>query len=265
MSEIVYRLPNTPWAPRVIRDAAELRIEIGVDFDRGYDIREFHFPITQAHLDVIRNNLTRHLLLWCVIEQLCLAAGREPTTVKPNENKAQRAIDIVLTSPEAEVEAYFVREQISTRTLIAHGAQPELLNAGKLFAALGESPNPTGNPNLVWEHDANRDRARRGVHLNPLDTALLKYTGRYLHGGKVPTRDPDAVDPAQLTAVLAVIATAETACSALPDSAHSTAFAANVRAALHTHHPGLTTDAIDTVSFLMYAEAADRHRTEQTS
>lgn len=260
MAEIVYRLPGTPWAPRVVRADTELWLQIGVDFNRGYDIREFRFPITRAHLDVIRDDLARHLLLWCAIEQLCLTAGRDGRTAEPDGEQARRAIDIVLSGQEAEVEAYFAREGTSTRNLVAHGARPELLRAGKLFAALGDDPSPTGNQDLVWEDDANRDRARRGVRLGPLDTALLRYTGRYLHGGKVPTREPDAVDPAQLTAVLAVVATAEAACSGVPDSASSKAFAAKVEAALHLHHPGLATDAVDTVSFLMFAEAAARHR-----
>ncbi|NEE27738.1 CchlT, partial [Streptomyces sp. SID7982] len=61
----------------------------------------------------------------------------------------------------------------------------------------------------------NRRRAERGVVLGPLDTALLKYTGQYLHGATIPKRMPDAVDPALLPEVMRVLATAERACAGM--------------------------------------------------
>ncbi|OLR91846.1 hypothetical protein BJP25_23700 [Actinokineospora bangkokensis] len=260
MGEVVHRVVGSPWAPRVVRDGEVLLVEIGVDFNRGYDIREFRFPITVEQFDVLRGNLVRHLLLWRVLEDLCLAAGRSGGGAAPGTVAVQRAIGVVLGGSEDEVEAYFAREGVGWRQLIAHGARPELLNEGKLFAAFEAGARAIGDQDLVWEYDANRDRARRGVTLGPLDTALLKYTGRYLHGGTVPRRVPGAVEPEQLPAVLAVVAKAEATCADVPDSASSAVFAAAVEAALAAHEPALAVDAVATVSFLVFAEAAARHR-----
>lgn len=121
----------------------------------------------------------------------------------------------------------------------------------------------TSNGKRAQEYDANRRRAERGTVLGPLDAALLRYTGQYLHGATVPRRMPGAVDPALLPAVMQVIATAEQACAGMPigrdprrgkratDKRDWERMAATVDAAVRCAHPGLVDDAVRTVSFLM--------------
>lgn len=270
-SQLVYRLPDTPWAPRVIKHDGGLKIEIGVDFNRGYDIREFLFPITDEHLEVIRTNLARHLLLWCVLEQLCAQAGLKDRQGKPNKKNARRAIDLVLLGPEGEVEEYFTHEQVPTRMLIAHGANAQKLEKGVLFAAFKEGLTATGNWDLVWEYEINRDRARRGVHLSEFDVVVLKYLNKYLHMGALSSRRPDAIDPDMLPRVLEVIETAERACAGIelpadkpyPDPAWSKGWDeidAAVRHGLEKAYPDLSEDTVSAISFLMGSEAADRAR-----
>ena len=271
LQSIVYRLPNTPWAPWVIKEAGELKIHIGIDFNRGYDIREYHFSITEAHLDVIRNDLRRHLLLWCALEQLCEQAGLRDRHAKPSKKKAERVIDIVLLGAESDIEEYFSHEQVPTRMLIAHGANPQKLEAGGLFAALDGEVTAEGNWDLVWEYEINRDRARRGVHLSPFDVTLLKYLNKYLHMGALSSRRPDAVDPAVLPRVLEVIGVAERACADItlpadkqyPDPAWSKGWDeidGAVRHGLEKAYPDLSEDTVSAISFLMGSEAADRAR-----
>lgn len=271
LQSIVYRLPSTSWAPWVIEEGGELKIHIGIDFNRGYDIREFLFPIADEHLEVIRADLRRHLLLWCVLEQLCERAGAQDRSGKPNKKKARAAIDLVLRGSEREIEEYFTREQVPTRRLIAHGANAKKLEKGELFAALKGEVTATSNWDLVWEYEINRDRARRGVHLSAFDVTLLKYLNKYLHMGALSSRRPDAVDPAVLPRVLEVIAVAERACARIelpadkpyPDPAWSKGWDdidRAVRHGLQEVYPDLSEDTVNAISFLMGSEAADRAR-----
>ncbi|MCW4457993.1 DUF6357 family protein [Microbacterium sp. MPKO10] len=131
-------------------------------------VHEHSFSISQNHLDALRSSVPRHLLLWCALEQLCEEASRrvsDPVSIKmqlvpkPSEEKARLVLDVVLLASEGEVERYFADEGASTRRLIAHGAGPDLLRQGKLFAARGESPDATWDWKLVEQEDARQRRA----------------------------------------------------------------------------------------------------------
>lgn len=269
--DIIYWLPDTPWAPRVVRIQDELNIEIGIDFNRGYDIREFLFSITEEHLEVIRTNLIRHLLLWCVLEQLCLKAGMHNRQDKPNKKKTQEVINLVLLGTEPGIEKYFIAEQVPTRMLIAHGANAHKLEEGKIFTAFEDGVTSTGNWDLVWEYEINHDRARRGVHLSAFDVVMLKYLNKYLHMGTLPSRRPDAINPSELPEVLKVIEVAERACDGIelpadkqyPDPEWSAGWRTieeAVRRGLSREYPDLSEDTVNAICFLMGSEAADRVR-----
>ncbi len=130
----------------------------------------------------------------------------------------------------------------------------------------------TPNAKRAQEYRADRRRTERGVVLGPLDAAILKYTGQYLHGSTVPRRIPDAVGPALLPEVMRVIATAEQACAGMrigrdprrrkraTDKRDWDRLTTAVDAAVRRAHPGLVEDAVRTVSFLMCSEASDRSR-----
>lgn len=130
----------------------------------------------------------------------------------------------------------------------------------------------SSNEKRAQEYHANSRRAERGVVLGPLDAAILRYTGQYLHGATMPRRTPDAVDPALLPEVMRVIATAEQACAGMrigldprrgnraTDKRDWDRMATTVDAAVRRAHPELVDDAVGTVSFLMCSEAAGRAR-----
>lgn len=265
-NEIVFAREN-PWMPRVIRKNGELYIELAGGADANHDPRVFTFPISKTHLEIIRDNINRHLVLWSVLLPLWEAAGSQGEL---DEAAAVALLDPVLFRPEQEVETILAGTPWDKRLLIAQHASIELLDEGKIFAAL-ETAQLTPDWNLVWEYDAKRNREREGIVLAPIDEALLKYTGRYLFGGKKPTREPQDVEPSLLPTVLEVIATAEQACLGMElpagwgkgaydpaDKAHWNKISDKVEEAVHATYPELVNESVRTVSFLMCSEAADR-------
>ncbi|MER5895710.1 DUF6357 family protein [Streptomyces sp. NPDC001876] len=267
MSDIVFTR-RSGWIPNVIREAGELKLMLGAGADANHEPRTFTFSIEEAHLAVIREDLARHLLLWSAVLPLCDAAG---TRGRLDENAAVALLDPILLSAPADVDALFQRIQWDRGRLIAHGADIKLLERGQVCAAMGAATE-TSNGKRAQEYHANRRRAERGTVLGPLDAAMLRYTGQYLHGATVPKRMPDAVDPALLPEVMRVIATAEQACAGMrigrdprrgkraTDKRDWERMAATVDAAVRRAHPELVDDAVRTVSFLMCSEAADHSR-----
>ncbi|MFJ6461381.1 DUF6357 family protein [Streptomyces sp. NPDC091387] len=267
MRDIVFTRASG-WIPNVIREDGELKLTLGAGADANHAPRTFTFPIGEAHLAVIREDLARHLLLWSAVLPLCDAAG---TRGRLDENAAIALLDPVLLSTPADVDALFQRIRWDRGRLIAHGAAIDLLERGQVCAAM-RAATETPNGKRAQEYHANRRRTERGSVLGPLDAALLKYTGQYLHGATVPRRMPDAVDSALLPEVMRVIATAEQACAGMrigrdprrgkraTDKRDWDRMATTVDAAVHRAHPGLVDEAVRTVSFLMCSEAADRSR-----
>ncbi|WNI26137.1 DUF6357 family protein [Streptomyces sp. ITFR-16] len=267
MTDIVFTR-RSGWIPNVIREDGELKLMLGAGADANHEPRTFTFPITEAHLAVIREDLPRHLLLWSAVLPLCDAAG---TRGRLDENAAVALLDPILLSAPADVDALFRRIRWDRGQLIAHGADIGLLDRGQVCAAM-RGATETSDGQRAQKYHADRRRAERGTVLGPLDAAILRYTGQYLHGSTVPKRLPDAVDPALLPEVLRVIATAEQACAGIrigrdprrgkraTDKRDWDRMEATVDAALRRAHPELVDDAVRTVSFLMCSEAAHRSR-----
>ncbi|WP_326702207.1 DUF6357 family protein [Streptomyces cyaneofuscatus] len=267
MSDIVFSR-RSGWIPNVIREDGELKLMLGAGADANHDPRTFTFPIGEAHLAVIQEDLARHLLLWSAVLPLCDAAGTRGTL---DENAAVALLDPILLSAPADVDALFRRIPWDRGRLIAHGAGIGLLERGQVCAAL-RTATETSDGKRAQEYHANRRRAERGTVLGPLDTAILRYTGQYLHGSTIPKRTPDAVDPALLPHVVRVVATAEQACAGMrigrdprrgkraTDKRDWDRMATAVETAVRRAHAGLADDAVRSVSFLMCSEAADRSR-----
>ncbi|MEU5398137.1 DUF6357 family protein [Streptomyces sp. NPDC005963] len=267
MRDIVFTR-QSGWIPYVIREDGGLKLALGAGADANHDPRTFTFSIGEAHLAVIRQDLARHLLLWSAVLPLCDAAG---TRGRLDEDAAVALLDPILLAAPADVDTLFHGIRWDRGQLIAHGADIDLLERGKVCAAM-RAATETSNGQRAQEYHANRRRAERGTVLGPLDAAILKYTGQYLHGATVPRRMPDAVDPALLPEVIRVIATAEQACAGMrigrdprrgkraTDKRDWDRMASTVDAAVRRAHPQLVDDAVRTVSFLMCSEAADRSR-----
>ncbi|MFE2936870.1 DUF6357 family protein [Streptomyces sp. NPDC059278] len=267
MRDIVFTRKSA-WIPNVIREDGELKLMLGAGADANHGPRTFTFSIREAHLAVIREDLARHLLLWSAVLPLCDAAG---TRGRLDENAAVALLDPILLSPPADVDALFQRIRWDRGRLVAHGADIDLLERGQVCAAM-RAATETANGKRAQEYHADRRRAERGAVLGPLDAAILKYTGQYLHGATVPRRTPDAVAPALLPEVMRVIATAEQACAGMrigrdprrgkraTDKRDWNRMATTVDAAVLRAYPELADDAVRTVSFLLCSEAADRSR-----
>lgn len=267
MSEVVFAREDG-WFPRVIRDGGQLRLLLGAGADASGGPRSFTFPLDEAHAAVIRADLTRHLLLWSAILPLCDAAGiRGPL----DEDAAIALLDPILLSAPTEVDALFGRIRWDRRTLIAHGADVDLLERGQTWSAVRAS-TVRSDMRRAYEYEANRRRARAGIVLAPLDTAILRFTGQYLHGATIPKRLPEAVDPELLPDVLEVIATAEETAAGMritrdpgrggraTDKQDWDLMAEVVGDAVRRAHPELVAEAVGTVTLLMCSEAASRAR-----
>ncbi|MFC8269217.1 DUF6357 family protein [Streptomyces cinereoruber] len=267
MRDVVFTR-GSGWIPNVISEDGELRLMLGAGADANHEPRTFTFPIGEAHLAVIREDLPRHLLLWSAVLPLCEAAG---TAGRLDEDAAVALLDPILLSPPEDVDALFRRIRWDGDRLVAHGADVDLLRRGRVCAAM-RSATGTPDEKRAQEHRADRRRAERGVVLGPLDAAILRYTGQYAHGATVPRRLPGAVDAALLPEVMRVIATAERACAGMRigldprrgnravDKRAWERVATAVDSAVRRAHPGLADDAVRTVGFLMCSETADRSR-----
>ncbi|WP_187282506.1 DUF6357 family protein [Streptomyces sp. MS191] len=267
MRDIVFTR-HSGWIPNVIREDGELKLMLGAGADANHEPRTFTFSISEAHLAVIREDLARHLLLWSAALPLCDAAG---TRGQLDENAAVALLDPILLAAPADVDALFRRIPWDRSRLIVHGADIGLLERGQVCAAM-RTATEASDGKRAQEYQAERRRAERGAVLGPLDAAILRYTGQYLHGATVPRRKPDAVDPALLPEVMRVIATAERACARMrigrdprrgiraTDRRDWDRMEKTVRAAVRRAHPELVEDAVRTVGFLMCSEAADRSR-----
>lgn len=264
MQEAVFA--RSGWFPRVVRSDDGLRLELGAGADALHQPRTFSFPISEAHLGVIRDDLARHLLLWCAVLPLCDAAGiRDPL----DEDAAVALLEPVLLGTPEQVDALFHEKNVDTMTLVRYGADVELLERGQVVESL-HSATEHADHLRAQTYFADRQRARRGVHLAPLDEAVLKYVGHYVHGSTLPGRHPDAVDPALLDEVLGVIATAERASAGMriqrdprrgkrsTDKRDWERMAEVVKTAVRREHPDLVDDALRSVSFLVCSEAAAR-------
>lgn len=267
MRDIVFTR-RSGWIPNVVREDGELKLALGAGADANHEPRTFTFPIGEAHLAVMGADLGRHLLLWSAVLPLCEAAG---TRGRLDENAAVALLDPILLSAPADVDALFRRIPWDRSRLIAHGADIDSLERGQVCAAM-RAATETSDVKRAQEYGANRRRAERGAALGPLDAAILRYTGQYLHGSTVPRRIPDAVDAALLPEVMRVIATAEHACAGMrigrdprrgrraTDKRDWDLMATAVDAAVRRAHPGLVDEAVRTVGFLMCSEAAERSR-----
>ncbi|WP_031154428.1 DUF6357 family protein [Streptomyces xanthophaeus] len=267
MRDIVFTR-QSGWIPNVIREDGELKLMLGAGADANHEPRTFTFSISEAHLAVIREDLARHLLLWSAVLPLCDAAG---TRGRLDEDAAVALLDPILLAAPADVDALFQRIRWDRSRLIAHGADIGLLEHGQVCAAM-RAATETSNEKRAQEYHADRRRAERGAVLGPLDAAILRYTGQYLHGSTVPRRIPDAVDSALLPEVMRVIATAEQACAGMrigrdprrgkhaTDKRDWNRMETTVDEAVRRAHPELVDDAVRTVSFLMCSEAAARSR-----
>ncbi|MFD9261266.1 DUF6357 family protein [Streptomyces sp. NPDC059538] len=267
MNDVVFTR-TSGWIPSVVREDGELKLMLGAGADANHEPRTFTFSISEAHLAVIRGDLARHLLLWSAVLPLCDAAG---TRGRLDENAAVALLDPVLLAAPADVDALFRRIRWDRSRLIAHGADIGLLERGQVCAAM-RTATETPDGKRAQEYRADRRRAERGAVLGPLDAAILRYTGQYLHGATVPRRTPDAVDPALLPRVMRVIATAEQASAGMrigrdprrgkraTDRRDWDRITTAVEAAVRRAHPELADDAVRTVSVLMCSEVADRSR-----
>ena len=257
------------WLPQVTVRGGRLHLDIVGGADALHDPREFTIPCEQRHLDAVRESPARLVLLQSAFAPLCERAGiRGPLP----DQAAKSLLDPILCRPEAEVNAFMARTKHSTDVLIAYGANLDHLRNHRFVKAL-QHVREHPDWKRVDAERAQRQRAEQGVVLGRLDTAVLQFTGRLVHGTTLPRRDLQAVKPAQRAKVLQVIEVAEQASSSMrvrkdppivaaderpPSWDDQRAIREKVSASLLRAYPHLAQDAVDAVAALMALEARQR-------
>lgn len=261
-SEVIYTR-KLGWMPFVVCKNNALFLELGAGADANHEPRTFDIPITEAHLEVIKNDFVRHMLLWSAILPLCDAAG---TNDPIDEAAATNLCDAILLGTEADIEALFKEIKWFNNHLIAHHADPSLLDKGEIFAAT-KTLSTESDMELAKEYDAKRRWERQGITLSALDGAVLRYTNQYFYGGNTPSRNPELTNPALLPQVLEIVAVADQAVSGMETptdwkvgDGSWDSFKETAKNALRQAYPDLHEKAVDTIGFLMFSEAADRAR-----
>lgn len=257
-------IPSMTPAPRALRAGDQLLLEIvgGTGPDR-HAPRTFTIPIQPSHLTVLREDLARHLIAWSVLSQLCIDAG--PT--KPlDELAAFGILDTILLGPQ-HVDEFLSHTTFDRALLARHGADFDLLERGQVMDAM-RNPDPNPDYERAQNYMADRERTKRGVSLSALDTAVLRFTGQYLHRSGRPHRDRKAVKPGLRPEVNDIIAAAEQACAGMTiardprkgtggtDTRDWQRIQDTVGKALHRTHPKLGSDAVTAIARLLCTEAA---------
>ena len=258
------------WLPRVVIGGQEPRLVFLGGADALRDAREFSVPIREAHLDVLRTDRGRHLLLLSALGPICAAAG---IGGELDEAAASALLDPILLGSDEETDEFLRDRALEQQLLIAHGADLAALEQGRMVEAM-QGATERADWQRAQEATAERRRAERGVVLAPLDAAILRFTGQYVHGSTLPRRLPSAVDPELLPAVLGVIEAAERASAGLriardprrgkygADQEDWRRMKDEIEAALRAEHPDLVEDAVRSVCFLLCSEASTRARSE---
>lgn len=258
------------WLPRVVIGGQEPRLVFLGGADALRDAREFSVPIRAAHLEVLRTDRGRHLLLLSALIPLCDAAG---IGGELDEAAASSLLDPILLGSAEETDEFLRDRALGQQLLIAHGADLAALEQGRMVEAM-QGATERADWQRAQEVTAERRRAERGVVLAPLDAAILRFTGQYVHGSTLPRRVPDAVEPELLPAVLRVIEAAERASAGLRiarDPRRGTYGADQVdwrrmedaiADGLRAEYPELVDDAVRSLCFLLCSEASSRARRE---
>ncbi len=257
-----------PWNARPVRVGGELVLEVVGGADANHDPRSFRLPLTVPQLEVLRADLGRHVLLGALMMPLCDAAGTEGPI---DQGAALSLLPPILDGDAPTVDAACRGLRAVEDVLIAHGADPALVEDGRLFAASRDVVDaPRGE--LVRAHRLAQRDAARGILPGSLDEAVLEYTGLHEHRATIPRRRPEAVAPALMPEVLRVVAVAERAATGSrirrdprkgrrgTDRDSWRHLDHLVSEAVRRETPGLTKDAVAAIGQLICSEAWDRAR-----
>ncbi|WP_293699129.1 DUF6357 family protein [uncultured Agrococcus sp.] len=148
------------WLPSVSSDGGRFLLEIIGGADALGDARKFTVSVSEEHVARIRDDLPRHVLVRAALLPLCYAAG---SLNHLDESAAVRLLDTILHGNEHEVDAAFENISWDSRcALISHGADPALLDAGKVFAA-SQSATSAGS----WDRVRKYVESRQGPRAAP--------------------------------------------------------------------------------------------------
>jgi hypothetical protein len=149
-SNKVYSRSN-PWLGRIVDNKGALFFEFPASADTNHEPRTFSVPVTQTHLQALKN-LQRHILLVSVLTPLGDAAG----TDRPlDESKAVKLLNTILVGSEDEVASLLKDTPWDNGILIASNADRALLEQGNIIKALHSVTEKT-DWMVAWDYFASR-------------------------------------------------------------------------------------------------------------
>lgn len=104
--------------------------------DALHDPRTFMLPIREAHVDAMRTDAWRHLLLYAALLPLCEQAGVRDEW---DDVAAAALLDQILLATPEEVDAALRNSRVQQRVLVAHHADIALLEQRRYIEAVASA------------------------------------------------------------------------------------------------------------------------------
>lgn len=100
MREVVFGVDFPGWGPYVTREDGELRLHLAQYASDADKVGEFDWPMTEQHLEVLRQDELRRMVLVNVLVARCRHRWNDDLTQLPDPRRVADALDTVLLADE---------------------------------------------------------------------------------------------------------------------------------------------------------------------
>lgn len=232
MSEVVFG-PDLPWGPSVVREDGELRLRFATYASDADRVGEFSWPVREEHLEVLRGDRLRGMLMGLVLAARCHHRWEDDLTRMPDPRRVAEVLDKSLLGSEDELVAWLGETRWSREGFLRGCALEGFTDEGRALV----------------------DRVQQGP--TDLDRALVAYCGGEVRAGKKARRTQEAVPEEIVPELLQVIRSVEWRVSrGMPTSRRE--WDRGVEGAFTSMWPGFTSEARQAVGRLLEAESPHR-------
>ena len=229
MSEIVFG-QRYPWGPHVTRESGDLRLGVAIYAANADRVGEFSWPMREDHLEVMRADRLRTMLLWSVLCERCHHWCEDDLTRTPDPRRVTEALDHALLDSEDDLLAWLGGTRWSRDGFLRGCAQEGLADEGRALV----------------------DQVQQGP--TDLDLALVAYCGGENRARKKIRRTPEAVPEELLPELFQVIRSVEWRLQrGMPTSRKE--WDSGLQGAFRSMWPGFASEARQAVGRLLEAES----------